>query len=82
VHVKLHATEMETITGGVFNPNAQCAAQCFSAAFVPAFFGPGATVKPDFSFDDWKTRCHGRYTTLFQGRSAGDISGAASRRCD
>ena len=82
VRVTLHATEMETISGGVFNPNAQCAAQCFTAAFVPAFFGAGATVTPDFSFEDWKTRCNGRYITLFQGRSSGDITGAASRHCN
>lgn len=82
VRVTLHATEMETINGGVFNPNAQCAAQCFTAAFVPAFFGAGATVTPDLSFEDWKTRCNGRYIALFQGRSAGDITGAASRHCN
>jgi hypothetical protein len=82
VRVRLHATEMETISGGVFNPGAHCAAQCFTAAFVPAFFGSTATVTPDFSFEDWKTPCNGRYIKLFQGRNAGDISGARPRGCD
>ena len=82
VQVKLHATEMETIGGGVFNPDARCAAQCFTAAFVPAFFGSTATVRPDYSFEDWMTRCNGRYITLFQGRSAGDVTGEARRHCN
>lgn len=82
VRVKVHATEMETISGGVFNSKAQCAAQCFTAAFVPAFFGAAATVTTDYSFEDWMTRCNGRYITLFQGRSAGDITGAVRQPCN
>jgi hypothetical protein len=81
IRVKLYATEMETISGGIFNPHATCAAQCFTGAFVPAFFGATATVAPDYSFEDWMTRCNGRYITLFQGRNAGDITGVASKRC-
>jgi hypothetical protein len=82
VRVTLHASEMETISGGVFDPRARCAAQCFSAVFVPAFFGPGATVTPDYSLNDWITRCNGRYVTLFQGRNAGDVAGAARGHCN
>jgi hypothetical protein len=77
VPVYVHAIEMETISGGTFNPDARCAAECFTAAFVPAFFGAGATAKPDTEFEDWMTRCNGRYVESFTGgRSAGDITGA------
>jgi hypothetical protein len=82
IRVKLHATEMETVSGGTFNAHARCAAQCFTAAFVPAFFGSTATVKSDYSFEDWMTRCNGRYIKLLQGRSAGDIIGTEHQRCN
>jgi hypothetical protein len=32
-----------TISGGTFNPNATCAAACFTDDFITAFFGSGAT---------------------------------------
>jgi hypothetical protein len=83
IRVKVHAIELETISGGTFNPNANCAAQCFTAAFVPAFFGPAATVVPETEFEDWMTPCNGRYITSFNaGRNAGDITGVRQRHCN
>jgi hypothetical protein len=77
VRVHLHAIEEETITGGTFNPSAHCAFQCFTAAFVPAFFGPGATVNPDADFGDWTTPCNGSFvdTGINDQQIAGDITG-------
>ena len=82
IRVKLGATELETITGGTFNPHAHCAAQCFTAAFVPAFFGPNATVTNNADFDQWSTPCNGGYADSGSGaRLAGDITGERQRHC-
>jgi hypothetical protein len=31
-----------TVTGGTYNPNATCPAECTTSAFITAFFGPSA----------------------------------------
>jgi hypothetical protein len=84
VRVRLHALQMETIRGGTFNPHATCAAQCFTGAFVPAFFGPAATVDNNTEFEDWTTSCNGRYVVSGSpgGRNAGDITGTLQHHCN
>ncbi len=39
---KIHGFLQGTVTGGTFNPNATCANECSTSAFITAFFGPNA----------------------------------------
>jgi hypothetical protein len=43
-----------TVSGGTFNPKATCAAACFTAEFVTAFFGSGATFSCSTNSADCK----------------------------
>ncbi len=68
---------MEVITGGSFNPSANCSAPCFFAQFVPSFFGASATVTQVSAIDTFNTACNGSVIDNgFAGTVAGDISGA------
>ena len=43
-----------TVSGGTFNSNATCAAACFTADFITAFFGGGATFSCNTDSRDCK----------------------------
>jgi hypothetical protein len=40
---KMHGSFVLTVTGGVYDPNATCAAPCYTADFVTSIFGAGAS---------------------------------------
>jgi hypothetical protein len=39
---KMHGFIVGTVTGGTFNPNGTCAAECNNTAFIAGFFTPGS----------------------------------------
>ena len=57
-----------TITGGVFNKNATCAAACFTGDFLTAFFGPAATFSCDGATNS--TDCKFNYNYTAPNRAA------------
>jgi hypothetical protein len=65
------------VTGGTYNPNATCAAPCYTAAFVAAVYGPGATYSvPTFNFH-YSAGKHGEWknASADRGGNHGDITG-------
>jgi hypothetical protein len=53
VHGHFHGTIVGTITGGTFNPNATCPADCAArSTFITTFFGPSAVYSCDISSTD------------------------------
>jgi hypothetical protein len=57
-----------TITGGVFNKKATCAAACFTGDFLTAFFGPTATFSCDGATNS--TDCKFNYNYTAPNRAA------------
>ena len=51
-----------TITGGVFNKNANCAAACFTDDFLTAFFGPAAAFSCDGATNSTDCKFNYNYT--------------------
>jgi hypothetical protein len=51
-----------TITGGVFNKNATCAAACFTDDFLTAFFGPAAAFSCDGATNSTDCKFNYNYT--------------------
>ena len=64
-----------TVTGGTYDANATCAANCTSAAMMAAFFPGGTQVGPDHGWQyDYTTAANGSWTNADHG-NVGNITG-------
>jgi hypothetical protein len=65
------------VSNGTYNPNATCAAPCYTASFVAAVYGPGATYDvPTFNLH-YSAGNHGEWknASADRGGNHGDITG-------
>jgi hypothetical protein len=73
----MHGSFDVVVTGGTYNPNATCAAPCYTASFVAAVYGPSATYDvPTYEFHYAAGR-HGEWknASADRGGNHGDITG-------
>jgi len=74
---KMEGSFSVTVTGGTYNPNATCAAPCYTAVFVAAVYGPTATYSVSTYLLHYSAGNNGEWknASADRGGDHGDITG-------
>jgi len=74
---KMDGSFLVVVSGGTYDPDATCAAPCYTADFVNAFFGPTATYSVSTYLLHYNAKTNGDWknASADRGGNRGDITG-------